>query len=847
MAPSSERLPIFAVESEIINALTHHPRLIIQAPTGSGKSTQVPQILHDQNLGNGKQIVILQPRRLATRLLAERVAAERNCKIGEEVGYQIRFENKSNIQTKIKYVTEGILLRQFLVDPSLANIGAIIFDEFHERHLYGDITLARALQVQQAIRPDLKIIVMSATLTIAMLEQYLSPCQQIISHGKTYPVSVEYLTRPIDLKKINIWDLAVKELEQATLKYQKGDVLIFMPGSYEIQRTLQALRNSSMARNCEIFPLHGELSVQDQNNALKKYAKRKIIVSTNVAETSVTIDGIELVIDSGLARIARFDPHRGINTLLIEPISQAAAEQRTGRAGRTAPGHCIRLWSEQEHKQRSLQELPEVKRLDLSEVILTLKGSGITDIATFPWLELPDQLSMKKATTLLSDLGAIEADNGKITTLGEQMLAFPMHPRYSRMLLAAKEYGCVRAVALIAALTQGRHFYLGNQPSFVEEKREELFGKESDSDFFLLMQAWQYAHQHHYHLERCKEVGIHSTAAQQVLPLLENFLEIAQQQGLSLEDRSNSKKSIQKCILLGFSDQLARRQELNTARCTVVHHRKGSISADSIVKKAEIFVAAEIREIEGKELSVVATLLTAIEPHWLEELFSTETYRESCVIYDALNKKVVAQENLMFRDLVLSSEKKAEPSKEQAAQILAEKIIQGQLVLKEWDHSVEQWITRLNCLAKWCPELEIPPIEKEDRNFLITQICLGATSAKQLESKAVWPTVKSWLNLSQLNLLDQYAPERVTLPNQKKIKITYTADDPPFIACRIQDLYGLNLTPLIAMGRVSVIVHILAPNQRPVQVTQDLANFWKETYPKVKQELQRRYPKHEWR
>ena len=359
-------LPIYELENAIVASLSAQPRLILQAPTGSGKSTQVPQILLNRGLLGAGEVVILQPRRLATRLLARRVAFERSGRLGDEVGYQIRFEKVASKETRIRFVTEGILLRQLLQDPELAGVAAILFDEFHERHLYGDITLARTLQLQEGGRPDLKLVVMSATLESDRLAQYLAPCPVLTSSGRAHPVRIEYLTKPVRAENYPIWDLAADEFARIAAQTE-GDALIFMPGKYEIMRTISAIRASRMSDRFVALPLYGELPPAEQDAALDEYEKRKVIVATNVAETSLTIDGVRVVIDSGQARVARFDPRRGINTLFIEKISRASADQRAGRAGRTAPGHCLRLWTESEHLERAAQELPEVKRLDLAE------------------------------------------------------------------------------------------------------------------------------------------------------------------------------------------------------------------------------------------------------------------------------------------------------------------------------------------------------------------------------------------------------------------------------------------------------------------------------------------------
>jgi ATP-dependent helicase HrpB len=404
--PSASELPIYELEDRLIASVRSHGRLIVQAPTGSGKSTQVPQMLLNRGLLGDGEVVVLQPRRLAARMLAKRVAEEVGTKLGEIVGYQIRLDSRVSKATKIRFVTEGILLRQMSFDAQLRGISAIVFDEFHERHLYGDISLARALQIQQSTRPDLKVIVMSATLDAALLKNYLAPCEVLTSQGRTFPVEIEYLPKPVDFEHDPVWSVAARECERVASR-ASGDILVFMAGAYEINRTVQEIQGSHALRGFVCYPLHGELPPEQQDRAVARYDARKIIVSTNVAETSLTIDGVTVVVDCGLARVARFDPHRGINTLLIEKISVASADQRAGRAGRTAPGVCVRLWTEREHAQHPLQELPEVKRLDLSEVVLTLKAAGIDDIFNFPWLEKPEAKALERAESLLEDLGAL--------------------------------------------------------------------------------------------------------------------------------------------------------------------------------------------------------------------------------------------------------------------------------------------------------------------------------------------------------------------------------------------------------------------------------------------------------
>jgi len=839
-------LPIYELEDEIVRSLGARPRLILQAPTGSGKSTQVPQLLLDRGLlGNG-EVVILQPRRLATRLLASRVAFERRGRLGDEVGFQIRFEKVASKKTRIRFVTEGILLRQLLQDPELPGVAAILFDEFHERHLYGDITLARAVQLQEMQRPDLKLVVMSATLESDKLEKYLAPCPVLTSSGRMHPVAVEYLTKPVRAENYPVWDLAADELDRLASKTE-GDALIFMPGKYEITRTISAIRASRVSDRFVALPLHSELPPAEQDAALQPCEKRKVIVATNVAETSLTIDGVRVVIDSGLARIARFDPRRGINTLFIEKISRASSDQRAGRAGRTAPGHCLRLWTENEHLERAAQELPEVKRLDLAEVVLTLKASGIDDIAAFRWLESPDPKALENAEQLLTDLGAIS--RGTLTSLGRRMLAFPVHPRYARMLLAAQEQRCVRGIALIAALTQGRNLLRRAEGKQMRDEREDFLGGEDESDLFILLRAFRFAEKNHFDPRRCGRLGVNGGAAREAGQLWEQFLSIARAEGLDLEEREAEPGAIARCVLAGFPDQVAVRLDEGTLRCALVHHRRGVLARDSVVQRARLLTASEIREIESSsgERQVLLTLATAIKEEWLREFFPEAVQEKTELTYDSSLRRVVGRTVTLFHDLVLAEKKSERVPKGEAATILAREVIAGTCPLKNWDHAIEQWIARLNFAAAAFPELELPPIGETDRALLIEQVCQGATSYKEIKDRPVAPVLRSWLSAGQQGALDQLAPERIKLPNERNAKILYGANQAPTVAARIQDLYGVANGLTIGHGRVPLRIEVLAPNHRPIQITDDLTTFWRDSYPKIKQELQRKYPKHQWR
>lgn len=844
-------LPIFRIRENLLQACACARRIVLQAPTGSGKSTQVPQMLLDGGvLAEGQKIVVLQPRRLPTRMLAARIAAERGQNLGEEVGYQIRFDRVESARTRIKFVTEGLLLRQMLGDPQLRDVGVLVFDEFHERHLDSDLALAMARRLQETTRPDLRIVVMSATLDTDALVQWLDGCAVLSVEGRLFPIEVEYAGSGARAEGMPVWEVAAKQFRKAYQAEPEGDFLVFMPGSYEINRTIEAISGTPEGRDCLVLPLHGELPPPEQDKAVSPPPPgvRKVVVSTNVAETSLTIDGVRVVIDSGLARVARWDPQRGINTLLIENISQAAAEQRAGRAGRTAPGRCVRLWSKTDQENRSVRETPEVRRVELSEPVLALKAGGIHDLDTFPWFDRPEPRALRRALTLLTDLGALDAEE-KITDTGRRMAAFPLHPRYARMMLAADEYRCVSAVAIIAALVQGRDILLLLSNKRDAEEREDLLG-ETDSDFFHRLTLFGMARKQDFDFGFCKRWGIHAQAARFAARLAEQFLRIARVQGLDDTVRPLDPEAVRKCLLIGFSDQLALRLDRGTLRCALVHGRKGELRRQSAVRDARLLVAAEVDEVETRgEVTVFLGLATAVEEEWLREFFPGDFSEEISVRYDPHQRKCVSRRERRFRDLVLEAKEREDVSSDAASRLLAEEVLSGRLKLERWNEKVEAWINKVNFAAKHLPELEIAPLDEEGRKMLVEEICLGATAWHQVRDKDVWPTLRGWLTQEQEAALESWLPERIDLPyKQRSAAIEYTADGEAVVGARLQDLYD---TPgahfRICQGRIPLLIEIQSPARRTFQRTRDLDAFWKTSYELVKKELRGRYPKHEWR
>lgn len=838
----SESLPIYDLDDDIAGAMTAGGRMVLSAPTGSGKSTQVPQILLDAGLLGDGQCVVLQPRRLAARLLAKRVAEERGVPLGGEVGYQIRLDKVCTDKTRIVFVTEGILLRRMLSEPGLPGVTALLFDEFHERHLYSDITLAQALDLQSSGRPDLRIGVMSATLDGDALADWMAPCVRLSSDGRMFPVEVHYL--PYEPRDEPVWELAAEAVAEK-FSVTDGDMLVFMPGAYEIARTVREVQ-ARIGQQCAVLPLHGEMSVAEQDRAVARAGRRKIIVSTNVAETSLTIEGVRTVVDSGLARIARYDPQRGINTLLIEPISKASADQRAGRAGRTAPGLCLRLWTERSHARRPDRETPEVRRMDLAEVILTLKASGVHDPSTFRWLEPPEEKTLSRALALLADLGALDA-RGAVTTLGRRMLSFPVHPRYARMFLAAQELGCVRAAALIAALTQSRSLLLRTDRKTAEE-RLEIFGT-GRSDFFFLMRAYQWAAQKGFRADGCRPLAIHAEAARQVHLHFHQFLEIARTEDLDTETAPPGDEAIARCVLAGFADQVARRRSEGTLQCDITHGRRGALARDSLAQGSRLIVAAAINEIEGRDgtIRTELSLATEIEDTWLREMFPNEFSDSQGLIFDTSQNRVVERRSRTFRGLLLEERDRDAGASVEASACLARAVMEEGLRLNGWDESCDQFVARVAFLAAAMPEEGFHPITTGDRELIIAELCEGATCYRDIKDKPALPTLRTWLSDARITRMEKFAPVRVPLPSGRNAKIIYSESLPPTLAARIQDLYGLVNPLLVAGGRIPVTLQILAPNHRPIQVTTDPASFWKDTYPKLKSELQRRYPKHLWR
>ena len=766
----------------------------------------------------------------------------------------VRFENCMGANTRIVYVTDGVLQRWLQDDPGLPHVGAVVFDEFHERRIASDVALARCLNLQEGARPDLKLIVMSATLEVAGLKDYLEPCDILEAEGRTFPVDISYRgAGPPPAggrgasQEVKIWDRVAEAVRDNVARDDVGHVLVFLPGVHEIRRTVEVMERAGWSRGWDVCPLYSGLSPKLQDKAVapvKAGGRPRIIVSTNVAETSLTIDGVRTVIDSGLARVAHYDVVRGIDTLMIAKISRASADQRAGRAGRTAPGRCIRLWGEADQGRRNAFDLPEILRVDLAEVALSLKSVGVEDVQAFRWLDRPDEKGLATAEELLFELGAVD-ELGLITERGKAMAKFPLHPRYACLLLIAQELGCVAEAGFIAAAVQGEGVLVRRRGSGDCEFREPGDG----SDFVAEWRAYQFASDMRFDVRRCADSGILARGAREVSKSLEQLERTAERMGLDWGevDFESHKEQVSKVMLAAFSDRLAVRLGEATLACRVVGGRRGQLDTASSVKDAQAFVATEMTEVEGKDVVVYLNRCAEVCLDDLRELFPDDFYQHDGASYDPVSRRVVNKRELRFRDLVLESKEGGQPPGEDAARLLAERVASGELKLKHWDQGVDRWIARLVSLSKWMPEMELPGFDDDDKLMVLEELCQGAKSYKDIKNREVMPVLAKWLSQGQEAVLAAYAPLEVTLSNGRKAKVRYSADGEPWIAMKMQLLYGVDELPEIAQGKAKLLVHILAPNQRPWQVTGDLKGFWERGYPQMKKDLAGRYPRQEWR
>jgi len=801
-----EVLPIDAVLPQIIAALRERSAVVLEAPPGAGKTTRVPPALLDLVPG---EVIVLEPRRIAARAAAMRVAHELGERVGETVGYQVRFDEVASARTRLRFVTEGILARRLLADPQLRGVSALVLDEFHERHLPGDLAFALA----QRLLPRVKLVVMSATLDAAPLAEHLGAVT-VRSEGRRFPVEIEHLAQPDERR---IGDQIAAAVRKLTVPGTEGDLLVFLPGAAEIRFAAQACAELAAARELSLVPLHGDLPAEDQDRALTPGRRRKVILSTNVAETSVTVPGVTAVIDSGLARIAGHSPWSGLPSLQVAKISRASAVQRAGRAGRTGPGRALRLYTKQDFDSRPEHHAPEIERLDLAGMLLELRAAGI-DPDRLSWLDPPRPGSLQKAQELLLRLGAVDA-KGLATALGRECAQFPLHPRLSRILLEAARRGFAADGCAMAALLNER------------DLRRDREAPTGPSDVLELLDALR------------SRRGVDANGARRVEQARDQLLAIARRSGLgrAAAPRDSPKSGTSAVetrdtallisVLAGFPDRVAKRRG---AEVLLASGGAALLSRESAVREAPLMVAvdAEERREAGRTRAVVR-LASAIEADWLLDLQTDYLREETQLVWEPSRERVEETSRLLYEKIVLEESRRPAPPSAEAARVLlehAQGIPDPELIAQL---KVRLALARKHAAA--LPDLDL--------QAALVSAAEGATSLAALREVDFSSAL---LDGRARALLDKLVPEQVSLASGRKLRVEYLEGQPPAVRSRLQDFFGLARGPSICDGRVPLTLHLLAPNGRAQQVTQDLAGFWERHYPAVRKELMRKYPRHSW-
>jgi len=818
-------LPIDEVLPGLIAALREESAAVLIAPTGAGKTTRVPPALLAAGIGKGKQIVMLEPRRIAARAAARRMAEEGGWTLGREVGYQVRFERKAGPETKILVVTEGILVQQLQADPFLEDVGAVIFDEIHERNLQTDLSLAMARRVQREVRPDLRLVAMSATLDPGPVAAFLGDCPTIESRGRLHPVEILYADRPDERTLPAQISAGIRRMLEAT----PGDVLVFLPGVGEIQRCSEALAGIS-EQGIAVLPLYGDLPAERQDEVLRPLDRRKVVLATNVAETSITIDGVTAVVDSGLVRRLRFDPSTGLDRLELGRVSRASADQRAGRAGRQAPGVCLRLWPAWEHAALSERETPEIARVDLAGPALQLLSWGEPDLAAFNWFEAPEPAALDAATLLLRQLGAL--DGHGVTTLGRTLARLPVHPRLGRLLVEGQRLGHPREGALLAAL-------LSERDPFLRAPRGAGPRRASRSDLLDRLDALEA-----FERRQASPGELNAGAARFVLRARDQLANLMKGE----EGKENRDDALLRALLAAYPERVARRREPRSPRGIMVGGRGVRLAEESAVLEAPLFLCVDLDAGRSGPLSeALVRKASEVEPEWLppERLRSTVDLE-----FDETRERVAAWKRTRYEDLVIAEAEVPPPDAAETARVLAEAAASRlDRALDLDDPEVAAFLARVRSLADWMPELGLPRFGEDEIRALLPALTAGATGRKsfaELRRAPLLDVLQGALSWEQLEAVRREAPERLEVPSGSQIRINYEPGRPPVLAARIQEMFGLAETPRVAAGRIPVLLHLLAPNGRPQQVTHDLRSFWENTYPQVRKELAGRYPKHSW-
>jgi ATP-dependent helicase HrpB len=826
-------LPIDAVLPELLAAVRDRGAAVLVAPPGAGKTTRVPGALLDAGLAGAGDIVVLEPRRLATRLAATRVAQERGGTVGGEVGYEVRFDRKVSGATRIRFVTEGVLTRRLLSDPTLAGTSAVILDELHERHLAGDLALALLQRLRATTRPELRLIAMSATLDPGPVAAFLD-APVVVSEGRTFPIAIEHLERPDDRPLGRQLAAAVRRLCQDGLA---GDLLAFLPGAGEIRRAQDDLAEVAATFDLALLPLYGELPTEEQDRAIAPATRRKVILATNVAETSVTIDGVVAVIDAGLARVARHSPWSGMPSLVIEPIAQASAIQRAGRAGRTRPGRALRLYTKHDYDTRRPRDLPEIARADLTEAALELHAAGFARLTEVPWFEAPPAAAMAAADELLARLGAIDGA-GAVTALGRRLLRYPAHPRQARLLVEAEARGVAREGAIVAALLGARELRLERRgPRGVARIA-------ADSDLIEDLDAMLAARADRMRPAALRDLGLDVATAHAVDRAAQQLERLTGRGGARPSGAAAVDEALRFAILAGYPDRVARRRG-TSADVVFAAGGAATLAPSSVLATAagaEYLVAVDASD-TGRGVSVRRA--SAIEPLWLLDVDPDRVVDSDELVWNRAAERVERAQRTRYGAIAL--DERVDPAgargDPRAGAIVAREAVAAGITRFVDADALAAWRARLTFAAAHVPGLAAP----DDAALVaaLGQACAGMSSFAELRKVALLTLLDA--DLAPLrSAIDRVAPTHAILPRRRRVPIHYELDRAPWIASRLQDFFGAPRGPVIADGKVAVVLHLLAPNQRPVQVTQDLPGFWQRHYPDLRRQLMRRYPKHAW-
>lgn len=800
--------PVLDVFDELTDKLANYPIVILQAPPGAGKSTVLPLILMREPWLHGTKIIMLEPRRLAAHAVALRLAAQLDEQAGQTIGYRIRFETKISASTKVEVVTEGILTRMIQTDNSLDGVGLLIFDEFHERSLQADLALALSLQIQNILRPDLKILIMSATLDGNQLSTILGNAPIVTSLGRQFPVEVRYSAHDSNTSVIQQTTKAVVQ----ALREARGDVLVFLPGAGEIKRVAEHLADENVS--AAIHPLYGDLPFQQQQEAIlpRSHGRRKVVLATSIAETSLTIEGITVVIDAGWARAPRFDPRSGLTRLETMRVTGDAADQRAGRAGRLGPGLCYRLWTSATQRNLQPQRKPEILEADLAALMLELCSWGIKHPDELLWITPPPEGAVRQAMDLLLKLGAID-DKSQITAQGKEMLRLPTHPRIAHMLVANP----TALAADVAALMEER----------------DPFGKEAGVDLTLRveeMAKWrrrERAHADRFALERIEKVALQW---RRLLALKEDY--------------SNDHYEVGRLLMAAYPERVARQQGQFAERYKLANGRVARLpDHDALVREKWLCIAQlDAGEKEGKIFSAAPLA----EQDVLANAKEVET-----VFWDDDRGMVAGAIEQRWGNLLISSKPLTALPDERRLQVLAQAIQEKGLALLGWDDAEQQWQARVMSLRAWRPAEKWPDASTP---ALLTQLQVWLYPFLQdIYKRAELERIDKVIALNSLlpwelqSKLDTLAPVRLLVPSGSMIKLQYNeTGSAPIMEVRLQEVFGLLETPTVNEGRTRILLHLLSPGYKPVQVTQDIKSFWQTTYHEVRKELRMRYPKHSW-